>query len=76
MREYRIKIKYFKILIHKLWNKYFPIISMNLAEKKFENMDQTLCSFIIFLKKLNYFIFLKIFLFSLLQTKKNPSKFE
>lgn len=39
-KEFRMKTKYFKILIHKLWNKYFPIFSMSLAEKSIENMDQ------------------------------------
>ena len=28
--------------MNKLWNKYFPIFAMNLAEKNFENMDQTM----------------------------------
>lgn len=48
-KEYRMKIKYFKILMHKLWNKYFQIFAMSFAEKNFENMDQAL-----FILKFNF----------------------
>lgn len=41
-KEFRLKIKYFKILIHKLWNKYFFLFAMNFAEKGLEKMDQAM----------------------------------